>query len=101
MGKEIKDQDIRTLGPNEHVRLRPGMYVGGVDERALHHLIYEVIANGVEEAMVGRCDHIWISLGEDNEVRIQDNGPSIPVEMNASVRKNTLEIMMTFLLGVC
>jgi DNA gyrase subunit B len=55
------EEDIKYLDPREHVRLRPGMYVGGVDSRALHHLIYEVVDNSIDEALAGRCDHIHIA----------------------------------------
>jgi DNA gyrase subunit B len=95
------EKNIRLMKPNEHIRLRPGMYIGGVDERALHHLIYEVVDNSIDEAMAGRCDHIWITLRADNEVCIRDNGPGLPVEINKTLGITTLEIAMTAHYGAC
>jgi DNA gyrase subunit B len=74
------DEHIRSLSPLEHIRLRPGMYVGGIDTRAMHHLVYEVLDHMVEEAFVGRCDHIWIELRDDNEISIRDNSMGLPVK---------------------
>ena len=60
--RQQNDADIIRLNPMEHVRKRPGMYVGGTDSKALHHLIYEVVDNSIDEALAGRCDHIFITL---------------------------------------
>jgi DNA gyrase subunit B len=89
------DEHIRALDPLEHVRLRPGMYVGGVDVKALHHLAYEVVDNAIDEALAGRCDHITVTLHEDNIVSVRDNGGGIPVGMNKDKGRPTLEVVMT------
>ena len=73
------EESIQALKPMEHIRLRPGMYVGGTDLRALHHLIYEVVDNAIDEALAGRCDRITITLHDDNMVTVADNGVGIPV----------------------
>ena len=85
---------IQKLEPREHVRRRPGMYVGGTDERALHHLIYEVVDNSIDEALAGRCDHIEVILHEDGSATVKDNGVGIPVDKHES-GKPALELVMT------
>ncbi|PJF20568.1 MAG: DNA topoisomerase IV subunit B, partial [Phototrophicales bacterium] len=87
-------KDIEHLSPMEHVRRRPGMYVGGTDIRALHHLIYEVVDNSIDEALAGRCDRVVITLHKDNAVSISDNGAGIPVDTHESGR-SALEVVMT------
>ncbi len=89
------DADIRYLDPMDHVRLRPGMYVGGTDSRALHHLIYEVVDNSIDEALAGRCDHIVVTLYDDNTVSVADNGGGIPVGVNKDTGLPTLQVVMT------
>ncbi|MBA3872280.1 MAG: DNA topoisomerase IV subunit B, partial [Anaerolineae bacterium] len=79
----------------EHVRKRPGMYIGGTDSKALHHLIYEVVDNSIDEALAGRCDHILVTLYDDDIVSVQDNGGGIPVGINPSTNKPTVEGVMT------
>ncbi len=93
--RQQTDEDIRALDPMEHVRLRPGMYVGGTDSKALHHLVYEVVDNAIDEALAGRCDHIWVTLHNDNVVSVQDNGGGIPVGVNKETGRPTLEVVMT------
>lgn len=85
---------IKALKPREHVRLRPGMYVGGTDARALHHLIYEVVDNSIDEALAGRCDQIVVTLHEGNAVSISDNGAGIPVDRHES-GVSALQVVMT------
>ncbi len=87
-------KDIEHLSPMEHVRRRPGMYVGGTDIRALHHLIYEVVDNSIDEALAGRCDRVVVTLHKDNAVSISDNGAGIPVDTHESGR-SALEVVMT------
>lgn len=87
-------QSIQSLTDREHVRLRPGMYVGGVDITALHHLIYEVVDNSIDEALAGRCDRIQITVHEDQSVSVSDNGSGIPVDMHEK-GKSALELVMT------
>ncbi len=93
--RQQRDEDIIRLNPMEHVRKRPGMYVGGTDSKALHHLIYEVVDNSIDEALAGRCDHILITLYNDDIVSVQDNGGGIPVGVNPSTGKPTVEGVMT------
>ncbi len=89
------EASIVRLKPMEHIRKRPGMYVGGTDSRALHHLINEVVDNSIDEALAGRCDHILITLLDDNYVSVEDNGAGIPVGIHKSEGISTLEMVMT------
>ena len=89
--------DIQVLEGLEAVRRRPGMYIGSTDHRGLHHLIYEIVDNGVDEAMAGVCDHITITLQEDGVVRVTDNGRGIPVDMHPTTHRPALETIMTTL----
>ena len=89
------EDNIRKLDPMEHIRLRPGMYVGGTDSRALHHLIYEVVDNAIDEALAGRCDTIIVTLMDDNWVSVDDNGVGIPVGFKKEANMSTLEMVMT------
>jgi DNA gyrase subunit B len=88
-------EDIQLLQGVEHVRRRPGMYVGGTDERALHHLVYEVVDNSVDEALAGRCDTIEIVLLADGGVSVTDNGAGIPVDRIEKHNMSALELVMT------
>ena len=85
---------IQKLDPREHIRRRPGMYVGGTDERALHHLIYEVVDNSIDESLAGRCDYIAVTLHADGSATVRDNGVGIPVDKHES-GKSALELVMT------
>lgn len=86
--------NITALTPREHIRRRPGMYVGGTDIRALHHLIYEVVDNSIDEALAGRCDRIMVTLHDDGSASVGDNGAGIPIDMHESGR-SALEVVMT------
>jgi len=92
---QYTEDNITFLDPMEHIRRRPGMYVGGTDIRALHHLIYEVVDNSIDEALAGRCDHILVTLNPDGSVTVTDNGVGIPVGMNKELKMSTLEMVMT------
>lgn len=89
------ESSIVKLNPMEHIRLRPGMYIGGTDVRALHHLIYEIVDNSVDEALAGRCDHIWVTLYDDNVVSVADNGSGIPVGIHKESGVSTLQMVLT------
>jgi DNA gyrase subunit B len=89
--------DIQVLEGREAVRLRPGMYIGSTDQRGLHHLIYEIVDNAVDEAMAGYCTRISITLESDYSVTVTDNGRGIPVDLHTATGKSALETVMTTL----
>ena len=88
---------IQILEGLEAVRKRPGMYIGSTGPRGLHHLVYEVVDNSVDEALAGYCDLIKVSIRRDGSVRVIDNGRGIPVDMNHQEQKSTVEVVMTIL----
>ena len=88
---------IQVLEGLEAVRRRPGMYIGSTDQRGLHHLIYEIVDNAVDEAMAGFCDHIDILIEADGHVRVQDNGRGIPVGKNTKTGLSGVETVLTVL----
>ncbi len=90
-------KDIQVLGGREAVRRRPGMYIGSTDQHGLHHLVYEIIYNSVDEAMAGCCDKIKVALKEDNSVRVEDNGRGIPTDIHPTTKLSALETVMTTL----
>ena len=86
---------IQALEGMEHVRMRPSMYIGDVGVRGLHHLVYEVVDNSIDEAMGGYCDTIEVWINEDNSVTVKDNGRGIPVDMHKKEGVSALEVVMT------
>ncbi|NLJ94969.1 MAG: type IIA DNA topoisomerase subunit B, partial [Clostridiaceae bacterium] len=94
---EYRDSDIQVLEGLEAVRKRPGMYIGDTTSRGLHHLIYEIVANSVDEALAGRCDLIKVTVFPDNSIKVEDNGIGIPVGIHPQTGIPTVEVVHTIL----
>jgi len=95
--KDYTAADIQVLGGREAVRRRPGMYIGSTDQRGMHHLVYEIVHNSVDEAMAGYCDKIKIHIDKDNIVTVKDNGRGIPVDIHPTTKLSALETVLTVL----
>ena len=90
-------EQIQVLEGLEAVRKRPGMYIGSTNERGLHHIVYEIVDNSVDEALAGFCDEIKVTIEKDNSITVCDNGRGIPVEEKKGTGKSALEIVFTIL----
>lgn len=95
--QEYGASQIQVLEGLEAVRKRPGMYIGSTGPRGLHHLVYEIVDNSIDEALQGYCDRIYVSLNEDGSVTVKDDGRGIPVETHPKTGKSTLETVLTVL----
>lgn len=96
-GRVYTAEEIQVLTGLEPVRKRPGMYIGSTGEKGLHHLVYEVVDNSIDEALAGVCDTINVIIGKDNSITVEDNGSGIPVETHPQTGKSTVETVLTIL----
>ena len=94
---EYNDDDIKTLDWMEHIRRRPGMYIGSTGPRGLHHLVYEIVDNSIDEALAGFCTHIEVEILPDNVITVRDNGRGIPVGINHKAGIAAVEVVFTIL----
>ena len=97
VGHQYDAKSIKVLGGLEAVRLRPAMYIGSTGEMGLHHLVWEVVDNSVDEAMAGYADEVNVTVHADNSVTVVDNGRGIPVDMHATEKRPAAEVVLTVL----
>src|SRR5690242_10009313 len=87
--------NVQMLRDADHIRRRPGMYIGDVGSNGLHHLAYELVYNSVDEALAGHCKHIQVKINEDGSISVKDDGRGIPVDEHPEAKKSTLELVLT------
>ena len=97
MNNDYNESQIQVLEGLEAVRRRPGMYIGSTSLRGLHHLVYEVVDNSIDEAMAGFCDKIDIAIHQDQSITVRDNGRGIPVGIHEKLQKPAVEVALTVL----
>ena len=95
--QEYNADQIQVLEGLEAVRVRPGMYIGSTSSKGLHHLVWEIVDNSIDEALAGYCNTITVAIEEGNWIRVEDNGRGIPVDIQEQTGKPALEVILTVL----